>query len=40
VIIDGGRWLKGAGTFSALERLGDEQWDAMRRRGRGGSPTG
>jgi NAD(P)-dependent dehydrogenase (short-subunit alcohol dehydrogenase family) len=36
VIIDGGRWLKGAGTFSALERLSDEQWAAMRERGRGG----
>jgi NAD(P)-dependent dehydrogenase (short-subunit alcohol dehydrogenase family) len=35
VVIDGGRWLKGAGTFSALERLSDEQWEAMRRRGRG-----
>ena len=35
VIIDGGRWLKGAGTFSALERLTDEQWSAMRERGRG-----
>ena len=35
VVIDGGRWLKGAGTFSALERLTDEQWDEMRRRGRG-----
>ncbi len=36
VVIDGGRWLKGAGTFSALERLTDEQWAAMRERGRGG----
>lgn len=35
VIIDGGRWLKGAGTFSALERLTDEQWAQMRERGRG-----
>ena len=38
VVIDGGRWLKGAGTFSALERLSDEQWAAMRERGRGGRP--
>jgi len=37
VIIDGGRWLKGAGTFSALERLSDEQWAAMRERGREGA---
>lgn len=36
VIIDGGRWLKGAGTFSALERLSEAQWAAMRERGRGG----
>jgi NAD(P)-dependent dehydrogenase (short-subunit alcohol dehydrogenase family) len=36
VIIDGGRWLKGAGTFSALERLTDAQWEAMRQRGREG----
>lgn len=36
VVIDGGRWLKGAGTFSALERLTPEQWAAMRERGRGG----
>jgi NAD(P)-dependent dehydrogenase (short-subunit alcohol dehydrogenase family) len=35
VIIDGGRWLKGAGTFSALERLSDEQWAAMRERSKG-----
>jgi NAD(P)-dependent dehydrogenase (short-subunit alcohol dehydrogenase family) len=34
VTIDGGRWLKGAGTFSHLEALGDEQWAAMRQRGR------
>lgn len=34
VIIDGGRWLKGAGTFSALERLSEAQWEAMRQRGR------
>jgi NAD(P)-dependent dehydrogenase (short-subunit alcohol dehydrogenase family) len=34
VTIDGGRWLKGAGTFSHLERLTDEEWAAMRQRGR------
>lgn len=31
VAIDGGRWLKGAGQFSFLERLTDADWDAMRR---------
>jgi hypothetical protein len=36
VTIDGGRWLKGAGTFSHLETLSDEQWAAMRQRGREG----
>ena len=36
VTIDGGRWLKGAGTFSHLEALSDEQWAAMRQRGREG----
>ena len=36
VVIDGGRWLKGAGTFSALERLSEAQWAAMRERGRDG----
>jgi NAD(P)-dependent dehydrogenase (short-subunit alcohol dehydrogenase family) len=34
VTIDGGRWLKGAGTFSHLERLTEEEWNAMRQRGR------
>jgi NAD(P)-dependent dehydrogenase (short-subunit alcohol dehydrogenase family) len=34
VTIDGGRWLKGAGTFSHLERLSEEEWEAMRQRGR------
>jgi NAD(P)-dependent dehydrogenase (short-subunit alcohol dehydrogenase family) len=34
VTIDGGRWLKGAGTFSHLERLSEEEWEAMRHRGR------
>ena len=31
VTIDAGRWLKGAGQFSFLERLTDADWDAMRR---------
>jgi len=30
VTIDGGRWLKGAGTFSDLEALTQEDWAAMR----------
>jgi len=34
VTIDGGRWLKGAGTFSHLEALSDEEWAGMRARGR------
>jgi NAD(P)-dependent dehydrogenase (short-subunit alcohol dehydrogenase family) len=34
VTIDGGRWLKGAGTFSHLARLSEEEWEAMRQRGR------
>jgi NAD(P)-dependent dehydrogenase (short-subunit alcohol dehydrogenase family) len=34
VTIDGGRWLKGAGTFSHLERLTEDEWSAMRQRGR------
>ncbi len=34
VTIDGGRWLKGAGTFSHLEALSDADWAAMRERGR------
>jgi NAD(P)-dependent dehydrogenase (short-subunit alcohol dehydrogenase family) len=36
VTIDGGRWLKGAGTFSHLAGLSDEEWAAMRQRGREG----
>ena len=35
ITIDGGRWLKGAGTFSHLDALSDEQWAGMRQRGRG-----
>lgn len=30
VTIDGGRWLKGVGTFGHLDALGDEEWAAMR----------
>jgi NAD(P)-dependent dehydrogenase (short-subunit alcohol dehydrogenase family) len=32
VTIDGGEWLKGAGQFSWLDRLTDEEWDALRPR--------
>ncbi len=32
VTIDGGEWLKGAGTFSLMEALSDEEWQAMRGR--------
>ena len=32
VTIDGGEWLKGAGQFSLMERLSDEEWAAMRGR--------
>ena len=32
VTIDGGEWLKGAGQFSLMERLSDEEWAAMRER--------
>jgi hypothetical protein len=35
ITIDGGRWLKGAGTFSHLDSLSDAEWTAMRERGRG-----
>jgi NAD(P)-dependent dehydrogenase (short-subunit alcohol dehydrogenase family) len=34
ITIDGGRWLKGVGTFSHLEALSEEEWAAMRQRGR------
>ena len=30
VTIDGGEWLKGAGQFNFLDRLTDEDWEAMR----------
>ncbi len=32
VTIDGGEWLKGAGSFTLMESLSDEDWEAMRRR--------
>ena len=32
VTIDGGEWLKGAGQFSLMEALSDEDWEAMRAR--------
>ncbi len=32
VTIDGGEWLKGAGQFSLMERLSEEEWAAMRER--------
>ncbi len=31
VTIDGGEWLKGAGQFSLMESLSDDDWDALRR---------
>jgi NAD(P)-dependent dehydrogenase (short-subunit alcohol dehydrogenase family) len=31
VTIDGGRWLKGAGAFSFLETLSEDDWKTMRR---------
>jgi NAD(P)-dependent dehydrogenase (short-subunit alcohol dehydrogenase family) len=35
VAIDGGQWLKGAGQFSHMEALSDEEWETMRGRKRG-----
>ena len=32
VTIDGGEWLKGAGQFSLLDSLSEEEWAAMRTR--------
>jgi len=32
VTIDGGEWLKGAGEFSLMEHLSEEDWAAMRGR--------
>jgi NAD(P)-dependent dehydrogenase (short-subunit alcohol dehydrogenase family) len=34
VTIDGGRWLKGAGNFSFLDELSEEEWSGVRERGR------
>jgi NAD(P)-dependent dehydrogenase (short-subunit alcohol dehydrogenase family) len=34
VTIDGGEWLKGAGEFSLMERLSEEEWEAQRRQGK------
>ena len=36
ITIDGGRWLKGAGTFGFLSGLSPHEWDAMKPR-KGGS---
>lgn len=36
VTIDGGEWLKGAGEFSFIgDMMTDEDWDAMRKSGKG-----
>ena len=32
ITIDGGEWLKGAGQFSWLDRLSDQEWDDLRPR--------
>ena len=32
VVIDGGEWLKGAGQFSLMEALSDDDWAAMKGR--------
>jgi len=36
VVIDGGRWMQGVGgpTFRAMQNWTDDQWDAMRGKGR------
>jgi NAD(P)-dependent dehydrogenase (short-subunit alcohol dehydrogenase family) len=34
VTIDGGEWLKGAGQLNFLDRLGEEDWEALRQRRR------
>jgi hypothetical protein len=36
VVIDGGEWLKGAGQFSWLESLTDEDWSQLAMRARQG----
>ena len=30
ITIDGGEWLKGAGQFNFAERLGEDDWAAMK----------
>jgi NAD(P)-dependent dehydrogenase (short-subunit alcohol dehydrogenase family) len=35
IVIDGGEWLKGAGQFSWLEALSDDDWTQMAARARG-----
>jgi NAD(P)-dependent dehydrogenase (short-subunit alcohol dehydrogenase family) len=32
VVIDGGEWLKGAGQFSLMEGLSEDDWAAMKKR--------
>jgi NAD(P)-dependent dehydrogenase (short-subunit alcohol dehydrogenase family) len=32
VVIDGGEWLKGAGQFSLMEALSEDDWVAMKKR--------
>lgn len=39
VVIDGGEWLKGAGQFSFLETMSEDEWQALRPPGRGGAGT-
>jgi NAD(P)-dependent dehydrogenase (short-subunit alcohol dehydrogenase family) len=34
IVIDGGEWLKGAGQFSWLEALSDEEWTQLTNRAR------
>ena len=35
VTIDGGEWMKGAGQFSLMEHLSEEEWAALRARPKG-----
>lgn len=37
IVIDGGRWMPGVGgpSVAAMQGWSDEQWDAMRAKGRG-----
>jgi hypothetical protein len=35
IVIDGGEWLKGAGQFSWLEALSDDDWTQLAARARG-----